>query len=706
MQHRSISGWRRVFLCSAVAVLGFLSALSTASQADESWSQAKEVAQWQATIQANGLHWQAGPTPVNAIAPEQRSGYLGLIPISDEEFRSKATAVLETLPEMDLPSSWDWRALGGTTPAKDQGGCGSCWDFAATGALESIYKITNKTQQLFSEQQVLSCNDAGQGCGGGNSTTAYSLWTGFGAVPQACMPYTGGDSAPCVEGQCTVPARIQGYTYVKYSETSLKTAIMTAPIAVAIYASGGMFSYRSGCYSGPNGPTNHMILLCGWDDNACGTGQGAWLIKNSWGTGWGQSGFGWITYGTCSIGYEAALINYTPPPVTAIGYASHQVLDGGNGALDPGETVPVSITVTNFGAGNATGVSGILRSLTPGVTVPDSTASFPNLASWATGTSIAPHFTVQVGPQVAAGAPIEFQLEMHSNQTMSYVTTFYDWVSPVTVVYQNDFETGIDGWSHAASQGTDDWRWGTLGTLSGQIDPMLAASGTKVIGNDLNETGGNWDGLYPNSNSEYLLSPVIDCSGHTGVQLQFKRWLTCERGYGDVARILVNGTEIWRNDKATNQIDGAWTPAVYDIHTLADNNPSVQIRFELNTDDNFTMGGWNIDDFRLISTDVNPAGVSGPAPAERVSLVSSPNPFQRLTSVALTLPAAGLARVQVFDSAGRLVRTIHDGFLAPGRHQIDWTGTDASGQPVPAGTYFCRAQADGQAANVRLVRMP
>ena len=104
-----------------------------------------------------------------------------------------------------------------------------------------------------------------------------------------------------------------------------------------------MFYYNGGCYVGPSGATNHSVVLCGWDDDAC-YGNGAWLIKNSWGTSWGgpEDGFGWIQYGSCSIASVGGDgIQYVPFPDALVAYASHEVLDRSNGAIDPDETAEV-----------------------------------------------------------------------------------------------------------------------------------------------------------------------------------------------------------------------------------------------------------------------------------------------------------------------------------------------------------------------------
>ncbi|MFH1144068.1 MAG: C1 family peptidase, partial [Candidatus Eisenbacteria bacterium] len=416
-----------------VAILACAPATPTfADFADQPWSEAAELAEIQRQIDENGWHWEAGFTSISHIPPEERAAMLSYIPADPELLARFSSGTSEPLPLRDTPAVWDWRTTG-TTGAKNQGGCGSCWAFAAVSALESAYKLANGTTQRFSEQQCLSCNTFEYGCDGGNMVACYFLWMGFGAIDQTCMYYQADDAVPCTQQDCPVKARITGYTGVGSSEAMLKTAIMQQPIAVVMYASDNLFYYHSGCYeNGPNDSPNHAVLLCGWDDNACG-GNGAWLIKNSWGTSWGESGFGWIEYGTCSLGGEGALIQYEPFPAARLTYLSHAVLDGGNASLDPNETAQVSVAIRNHGTSTASNVYGILRSLTPGVTVADSVASFSNLGTWATGSSIAPHFAVQVAPGTAPGTLIEFALELHSDQAID-LSSAYDLVSPVTLI--------------------------------------------------------------------------------------------------------------------------------------------------------------------------------------------------------------------------------------------------------------------------------
>jgi len=699
---------RRLFSRPWIIAALFILAVAPvpASDSDLPWSEAAELAEIRQQIAEHGWDWEADFTSVSPMTPEERRAMLSYIPADPEVFEGHASGSLAPLPARDLPAAWDWRTLGGTTTAKNQGGCGSCWAFAAVGALESIYKITTGVTQRFSEQQCLSCNTFEYGCDGGNMVGCYFIWMGFGAVDQTCMPYSGSDAVPCTMQDCEVKARIAGYITVGASATALKTACMEQPVPVVMYAPNSLFYYSTGCYqNGPNYEPNHAVLLCGWDDNAC-NGIGAWLIKNSWGTGWGQSGFGWIQYNTCSLGGEAALVQFEPFPESRLAYVSHTVLDGLNAAIDPGETAQVAITVRNYGTTTATGIWGVLRSLTPGVTVLDSVASFPNLASWSSGASLGPHFSVRVEAGTQAGTRIELALEMHSDQATD-LTAAYDFVSPMEVIYANDFETQSTGWTHGYAGARDDWEWNVPGSLAGFIDPLHASSGTKLWGNDLTMTAGGANCIYANRANTYLESPPIDCAGHTAVHLRFKRWLSVEESLYDVATILVNGTEIWRNPVNANLVDNAWTTQLYDISAAAGGNPAVLVRFALTSDDGLQFGGWNIDDFELLAPAIDPMAAGETSPAVgTLALRSSPNPFGGLTRLELVLERdAASARVEIFDAGGRVVRTLHDGPLTAGTHWLVWNGTDDEGRAQAAGIYYCRARAQGETSTARILRV-
>jgi leucyl aminopeptidase len=163
-------------------------------------------------------------------------------------------------------------------------------------------------------------------------------------------------------------------------------------------------------------------------------------------------------------------------------------------------------------------------------------------------------------------------------------------------IFFDDFDSTTDnGWTHMQISTQDDWQRNVPNGQAG--DPSSAYSGLKVWGNDLGPSG--WNGEYQSNAENTLTSPVIDCSGESGVTMAFARWLTIEENQYDQAEIRVNGNLVWSNPAGSNLIDTSWQMQDIDISSYADNNASVQIEFRLKSDGGVVFGGWNIDDFEL-----------------------------------------------------------------------------------------------------------
>ncbi len=162
-------------------------------------------------------------------------------------------------------------------------------------------------------------------------------------------------------------------------------------------------------------------------------------------------------------------------------------------------------------------------------------------------------------------------------------------------IFDDDFEVNDNGWTHGGS-GQDDWMR-DVPTGNGGYDPGYAASGSKVWGNDLGPSG--WNGNYKPNVNNWLQSPSIDCSGQTGINLHYRRWLTVEAGTYDQAKILVNGNQVFMNPLQEDMLDTQWESHGIDISAHADNNPDVRLRFTLTTDSGSEFGGWNIDDLHI-----------------------------------------------------------------------------------------------------------
>jgi len=204
-------------------------------------------------------------------------------------------------------SSFDWRTLGKVTPVKNQNPCGSCWDFAAMAAYESAYLIRNNVTIDTSEQHVLDCAGAGT-CAGGWYGPVWDWMQTHGVTNETSLPYTATDHV--------CPSGISGsYKDVTWGFVGTGSSVPTVnqikqalcdhgPLAVAMMATPLFIGYTGGVYNeaGVTG-INHAVTIIGWDDT-----KSAWLVKNSWGTGWGMSGYFWIHYGSNNIGYAAAWV--------------------------------------------------------------------------------------------------------------------------------------------------------------------------------------------------------------------------------------------------------------------------------------------------------------------------------------------------------------------------------------------------------------
>lgn len=178
-------------------------------------------------------------------------------------------------------------------------------------------------------------------------------------------------------------------------------------------------------------------------------------------------------------------------------------------------------------------------------------------------------------------------------------TFAYD-VGVLTVRESNGFEGATDeGWTHVELAQQDDWQRGTPIGASG--DAPSAFSGSNVWGNDLAPSGFN--GAYQNNVYNQLISPSFDFSGEENLRLRFQRWLTVESGQFDQARILVDGNLVFENAPLVDTIDTAWTAQDIDISAFADDDSDVTITFELITDGGVVFGGWNIDEFEVVSLD-------------------------------------------------------------------------------------------------------
>jgi len=236
---------------------------------------------------------------------EEKQAELGFVPFE----QSKLVDVTKESGK-SLPSSFDWRDYGAVTPVKDQGQCGGCWAFSATGNMEGIWQIQTGNLVSLSEQELVSCDTTAGGCDGGLMSDAFQfVMDNKGIETEQEYPYTSGKTQE--NGKCQVETEsasktavsISGWTMVKAKTvTELQAALKAnGPISVAINADQMQF-YTSGidtCES--DAQVNHGVLLVGYGSE---NGEDFWIIKNSWSKSWGDDGYYYISTanGACGVG--------------------------------------------------------------------------------------------------------------------------------------------------------------------------------------------------------------------------------------------------------------------------------------------------------------------------------------------------------------------------------------------------------------------
>jgi len=262
-------------------------------------------------IQKVDASWVAGVNAIATMSDNEKKKLVGtkLVDVPD----SKRTSL--TSLEGSLPTSFDWRHathLGKegdwTTGVRDQGNCGSCWDFAPVGVVEMLKDLSSgdpayNDWENLSEQKILSCcNDCGYGCNGGWPKKAFEYMKESGVVTEDCMPYKADDSIPCNSACGEAPLTIGPSTYLTSDVETIKRAIKNYGAVSASFEvyedfyfySGGVYEHVMGDYQG-----GHSVVLVGWGKTD--EGEGYWIAKNSWSSNWGNDGWFKIKWGECWI---------------------------------------------------------------------------------------------------------------------------------------------------------------------------------------------------------------------------------------------------------------------------------------------------------------------------------------------------------------------------------------------------------------------
>ncbi len=294
-------------------------------------------------VSAGDAQWCPRVTSVSRLTGSARGARLGLNAPSQEpsglwsSFVNGLNSVLNGMPP--APSGvFDWRnhnGLHAVSPVEDQGQCGSCWAFASTAQLESQMLIHGaRSMPDESEQALISCGHVGS-CDGGTLGLAAAYLQTYGLPPVSYFPYTGTNNScsNAQQGWQSQTTKIDAYfnvpaTLVLPNVAALKSALaLYGPLSTSFKVYDDFYNYSNGVYSYTSGNFDgwHAVLIVGYDDP-----RQAFIVKNSWGTDWGENGFFEIAYkevggktdfGFQTLAYAGAVSNANEGILQRIGEA-------------------------------------------------------------------------------------------------------------------------------------------------------------------------------------------------------------------------------------------------------------------------------------------------------------------------------------------------------------------------------------------------
>ena len=246
-----------------------------------------------------------------------KAGHNKFSDFHDEEYEAMLGLKQVNMPEIDLtinevdisnlPESFDWRDEGMVTAVKDQGSCGSCWAFSATEAVESAWMINGGDETIMAPQQLVDCSwaEGNNGCNGGWYFWAYDYLKGAKLQTESSYPYTARDGT-CSYDESDGVTNVSSYGQTRGTSDNL-ARLAQQPVNVAVAAGNNVFrNYSSGVITEDDGcpkAIDHAIVAVGWGVE---NGTQYYIVRNSWGEGWGLDGYVQIAtsdgyFGVCGI---------------------------------------------------------------------------------------------------------------------------------------------------------------------------------------------------------------------------------------------------------------------------------------------------------------------------------------------------------------------------------------------------------------------
>ena len=711
----------------------------------------------QEELHKRGDPWIAGTTSVSELSLEEKKVLCGLIISPPGEIPERGIEKIKHIK--NLPTKWDWRDVDGKnwmTRAKNQGNCGSCWSFTVIGAFEARINIANGEPNYdfdLSEQFQVSCDGNNGGCGGGVLEYAVYFLRYTGVPDEACFPYQASD-LPCTDRCGDWASRVikssdYGYTY---TASEYRDLIYEGPVGGSFDMKEDFLYYKSGVYDpvmGENFKAGHGMCLCGWDDPG-----NCWLVKNSWGEGWGTQGFGWIsmtTYYPHTVGWNSV----PPATVPAISLEYEEVNEPNDGTWDPGEAVDIITTLKNAGM-NATNVQGVLSTSDSYITIGDGSASFGLVPNGGTADNAGDPFGVTASSSTPMPHAIQFNLHVTADGGYSKDIQFEVQMGAGGVI--NCFDSPIDYVYGIGFDGTYLWATDFASSSIMKLDQSGNQVGTITAPYDSMCTGIDYDATNDvlwvhnfDTKKIYKVNPsngaVLDDFSSPATQYP--------------TGLAFDGTHLWvvdrdqykiyKLDTSGNQLSNfaipvspqvqygprglAFEPEGIDGGTLllvmsyfTETSPDSTVVYEITRTGSLVSGhhfktphatGRAIE----VNSTVNEywvaewagkqicrirgfftAEVEEPSLSTGISsLTISPNPSRHGASVSFYLPRDSKITLNIYDIMGKRVYCLADRVFKSGNHRINWDGKDESDRRIPCGIYFYRLETPEFTATEKLI---
>lgn len=574
-----------------------------------------------------------------------------------------------SLQKEHFPASIDWSKY--DSPIRDQGNCGGCWAFAAIALVENLYNQKGETSRIIdlSEQELVACTppdgNIHNNCSGGLSKYAIKYISDNGLIPENCFPFeqkSGTCSDKCASPEYLV--KIGQYREWDWIETgsstvsNLKALLQKGPVKVSMNCPNSFLEYSGGIYSnnGDRSTGGHAILAVGYNDT-----YGYFKIKNSWGTGWGENGYGYLAYSTVTDDQ----VNFGGKPI----YSS-----------------PSAVYILDYSAG----YRNLLISNEGSATL-----NISNITYDQTWLSISNQYLAELLPGEKTGLAIGVKdwkaisaenrtakIQIYSNDPDEAVVSVTITANPDTsasLLMAEDFDTWNAGDFPPAES---DWYmyedtghgW-KLGALSGyDFDGIEADNVHSLIlqGEDADEPH------FEDIASCYFDLPEKPCT------LEF--WFCASPGWKvleDVSAELYIWfvTDelfelVWEYDCCSGGIEG-WEKIQADLGAFGPVKDAYLIfSFYGQSGPGIAMDGLRIFETGS-SMDVTSPRIHVP---DQYTLRTYPNPFNPDMQISFTLPARQLVELAVYDIRGRLVEHLLSKAFDAGEHKVTWDGSaNASG---------------------------